>query len=166
MSISEYKASTPAAAGGAPPPPPPPPPPGPPPPPTGTSAPAAGGGVAAVFAELNRGAEVTKNLRKVDKSEMTHKNPALRASSAVPSTVGSSASGNRDSHSSEMFSDVVCQHPRSQSSQRNLRPSWARSQPNLHWKETSGPLYAVHIHHCRIHSNNVGCRNIKRTWER
>jgi hypothetical protein len=39
-----------------------------------------------VFAELNRGAEVTKGLRKVDKSEMTHKNPALRASSAVPAT--------------------------------------------------------------------------------
>ncbi|KAI0253872.1 cyclase-associated protein [Lactifluus subvellereus] len=91
ISISEYKASVPAAAGGNPPPPPPPPPPGPPPPPSVPPAPAAGDGVAAVFAELNRGAEVTKNLRKVDKSEMTHKNPALRASSAVPSTVGSSA---------------------------------------------------------------------------
>jgi len=28
---------------------------------------------------------VTKGLRKVEKSEMTHKNPALRASSTVPS---------------------------------------------------------------------------------
>ncbi|KAI0290512.1 adenylate cyclase associated N terminal-domain-containing protein [Russula brevipes] len=93
ISISEYKAAAPpAAAGSAPPPPPPPPPPGPPPPPPPSSAPAAaGGGVAAVFAELNRGSDVTKNLRKVDKSEMTHKNPALRASSTVPSTVGSSA---------------------------------------------------------------------------
>ncbi|KAI0003341.1 cyclase-associated protein [Russula compacta] len=93
ISISEYKAAVPpAAASGAPPSPPPPPPPGPPPPPTLLPAPAAtGGGAAAVFAELNRGSEVTKNLRKVDKSEMTHKNPALRASSAVPSTVGSSA---------------------------------------------------------------------------
>jgi adenylyl cyclase-associated protein len=94
MSISEYKAATPpTAAGSAPPPPPPPPPPGPPPPPPLSPAPAAGGGggVAAVFAELNRGSEVTKNLRKVDKSEMTHKNPALRASSTVPSTAGSSA---------------------------------------------------------------------------
>ena len=27
---------------------------------------------------LNMGADVTKGLRKVDKSEMTHKNPALR----------------------------------------------------------------------------------------
>ena len=34
---------------------------------------------------------MTKNLRKVDKSEMTHKNPALRASSTVPSSVGTSA---------------------------------------------------------------------------
>lgn len=51
-------------------------------PPTASSAPA--GGVAAVFAEINRGEDVTKGLRKVDKSEMTHKNPALRASSVVP----------------------------------------------------------------------------------
>jgi hypothetical protein len=38
---------------------------------------------------------VTKNLRKVDKSEMTHKNPALRASSTVPSSVGTSAGAHR-----------------------------------------------------------------------
>ena len=65
-------------AAGAPPPPPPPPPSG--------AAPAAApsGGIGAVFAELNRGEEVTKGLRKVDKSEMTHKNPELRASSVVP----------------------------------------------------------------------------------
>ena len=29
---------------------------------------------------------MTKGLRKVDKSEMTHKNPELRAGSTVPST--------------------------------------------------------------------------------
>jgi adenylyl cyclase-associated protein len=34
---------------------------------------------------------VTKGLRKVDKSEMTHKNPELRAGSIVPSTSGASA---------------------------------------------------------------------------
>ena len=38
----------------------------------------------AVFSQLNRGADVTKGLKKVDKSEMTHKNPELRASSVVP----------------------------------------------------------------------------------
>jgi hypothetical protein len=94
----------PSTAGGTvpPPPPPPPPPPGPLPPPTTLPAPAAGGGAAAVFAELNRGAEVTKNLRKVDKSEMTHKNPALRASSTVPSTVGLSAGARRGFLSSRM----------------------------------------------------------------
>lgn len=42
-----------------------------------------------MFAELNRGEEVTKGLRKVDKSEMTHKNPALRAGGVVPSSTGS-----------------------------------------------------------------------------
>ena len=87
ISLSEYKALP--ATGGAPPPPPPPPPPpasDPPPPPASGS----GGGVAAVFAELNRGADVTKGLRKVEKSEMTHKNPALRASSTVPSNTSPS----------------------------------------------------------------------------
>jgi hypothetical protein len=42
-----------------------------------------------VFAELNRGEDVTKGLRKVDKSEMTHKNPALRAGNTVPSSTSS-----------------------------------------------------------------------------
>ncbi|KIY66299.1 hypothetical protein CYLTODRAFT_423579 [Cylindrobasidium torrendii FP15055 ss-10] len=93
VSITEYKPAGAAPAAGAPPPPPPPPPPAPaPPPPPPAGAPAAtAGGTAAVFAELNRGADVTKGLRKVDKSEMTHKNPALRASGAVPTSVGSGA---------------------------------------------------------------------------
>lgn len=60
-------------------------PPPPPPPPTASqleafaskSAPAKPPANASLFAELNK-ANVTANLRKVDKSEMTHKNPALR----------------------------------------------------------------------------------------
>ena len=69
-----------APSGGAPPPPPPP-------PPadifdadnaqnTKSSAPA--GGMNAVFADLNKGENITSGLKKVDKSEMTHKNPSLR----------------------------------------------------------------------------------------
>ena len=38
----------------------------------------------AVFAELNKGEDITRGLKKVDKSQQTHKNPALRASSTVP----------------------------------------------------------------------------------
>ncbi|KZT74000.1 cyclase-associated protein [Daedalea quercina L-15889] len=96
ISVEECQSasSSPAPGAGGPPPPPPPPPPGPPPPPVVAPAPAAGG-VAAVFAELNRGEEVTKGLRKVDKSEMTHKNPALRAGSMVPSTAGSASAPKR-----------------------------------------------------------------------
>ena len=84
-------APPPPPGGGAPPPPPPPP--GPPPvldikeqaAPAAAPAPAAGGGggFGAVFSELNKGSEVTKGLRKVDKSEMTHKNPSLRADTSV-----------------------------------------------------------------------------------
>ncbi|ROT39438.1 adenylyl cyclase-associated protein [Sodiomyces alkalinus F11] len=67
--------------------PPPPPPPGPAPvldiqdEATASSRPKAG--LDAVFSELNKGDQVTKGLRKVDKSEMTHKNPSLRAGSTV-----------------------------------------------------------------------------------
>lgn len=41
-------------------------------------------GIGAVFAEINQGENITKNLKKVDKSQQTHKNPELRSTSAVP----------------------------------------------------------------------------------
>jgi adenylyl cyclase-associated protein len=44
----------------------------------------------AVFDQLNQGEGITSSLRKVDKSQMTHKNPNLRTSSTV--SEGSSAS--------------------------------------------------------------------------
>lgn len=87
-SFSASKAAPSTASGSSAPPPPPPPPPVIAPP---ASTPAPAGGAAAVFAELNRGEDVTKGLRKVDKSEMTHKNPSLRASSTVPETAPTAA---------------------------------------------------------------------------
>jgi len=79
--FSQFSATS-SVSGSAPPPPPPP-------PPAATAAsPASAGGASAVFAELNRGEDVTKGLRKVDKSEMTHKNPNLRASSVVQAPGG------------------------------------------------------------------------------
>lgn len=99
--VKSLSAAPTAAAGSAAPPPPPPPPAGgvpPPPPPPGpppvlqidgnkVAAPSSSSkpsGLDAVFSELNKGEAVTKGLRKVDKSQMTHKNPSLRASSVVP----------------------------------------------------------------------------------
>ncbi|TPX46488.1 hypothetical protein SeMB42_g03670 [Synchytrium endobioticum] len=41
---------------------------------------------ATLFSELNKEGSVTSGLRKVDKSEMTHKNPELRGSSIVPAS--------------------------------------------------------------------------------
>lgn len=38
----------------------------------------------AVFDALNQGENVTRGLKKVDASQMTHKNPSLRASAPVP----------------------------------------------------------------------------------
>ncbi|KAI0997800.1 Adenylyl cyclase-associated protein [Podosphaera aphanis] len=69
--------------------PPPPPPPGPPPPPIkfddqSNNAPSGNaGGLGAVFVELNKGAEVTKGLKKVTADQMTHKNPSLRGGATV-----------------------------------------------------------------------------------
>ncbi|CAK4031121.1 Adenylyl cyclase-associated [Lecanosticta acicola] len=89
----------PPPSGGAPPPPPPPLPkfdnvPPPPPPPGGAPVPKAGSGsdMGAVFEQLNRGEAVTAGLKKVDKSQMTHKNPSLRASSTVGSDISRSRS--------------------------------------------------------------------------
>ncbi|GFG07398.1 adenylyl cyclase-associated protein [Aspergillus udagawae] len=95
-----------ASGQAAPPPPPPPPvptlnvpggvPPPPPPPPGAPPAPvAAGPDMSAVFAQLNQGDAVTSGLRKVDKSEMTHKNPSLRAGATVPERPSSQGSISR-----------------------------------------------------------------------
>lgn len=93
LAASKQTASTVSGFGsGAPPPPPPP---GPPPilsldgPPTPAPS---GGDINSVFNELNRGSAVTAGLKKVDKSQMTHKNPELRASSTVPARRDSSGS--------------------------------------------------------------------------
>lgn len=75
-------APAPPSAGGPPPPPPPPP------ADLYNAAPStpAAPSINAVFADLNRGENVTSGLRKVSKSEMTHKNPGLRNLAAeVPS---------------------------------------------------------------------------------
>jgi len=45
----------------------------------------------AIFAQLNKGESVTSGLKKVDASQMVHKNPSLRAGSTVPAAGGESA---------------------------------------------------------------------------
>jgi len=95
---SSSQTPTPVPTGAAPPPPPPPPPgPAPPafvPPPPVVSEPSDGGEMGSVFDQINQGTSVTAGLRKVDKSEMTHKNPSLRATSVVsPSTARAKSPG-------------------------------------------------------------------------
>lgn len=48
--------------------------------------------MSAVFAQLNQGDAITSGLRRVDKSQMTHKNPSLRTSSIVPERSDSQSS--------------------------------------------------------------------------
>lgn len=45
----------------------------------------------ALFSQLNKGEGVTSGLKKVDASQMTHKNPALRGTGEVPSVAGAGA---------------------------------------------------------------------------
>jgi adenylyl cyclase-associated protein len=94
-------APPPPGGAGAPPPPPPPPPlpvfdnaggAPPPPPPPGARSSAPAPDMGAVFDQLNRGSEVTKGLKKVDASQMTHKNPSLRAHAPVPTRQDSDSS--------------------------------------------------------------------------
>lgn len=102
-SLSESGTATPKASAGAPPPPPPPLPklddsgnlvaPG-----GAAKNVPKGGDMTAVFDQLNQGSAVTSGLRKVDKSEMTHKNPSLRAGAAAgiaPQRQGSGSSSGR-----------------------------------------------------------------------
>lgn len=102
VALKQIKGTGPSPTGAVPPPPPPPVPtvkaPGggapPPPPPPGippAPAPAApAADMSAVFDQLNQGEAITSGLRKVDKSEMTHKNPNLRAGSMVSDRSSSS----------------------------------------------------------------------------
>jgi len=48
------------------------------------AAPAGGVAKPDLFAALNKGGDITSGLKKVDKSQMTHKNPELRGTSVVP----------------------------------------------------------------------------------
>nr|XP_046273510.1 adenylyl cyclase-associated protein 1 [Scatophagus argus] len=83
--IASASAAPPSApAGGCPPPPPP----GPPPPPMDIGGPSGGGGDAgaddrnALFASINKGADITKGLKHVSDDQKTHKNPTLRGQAA------------------------------------------------------------------------------------
>ncbi|XP_050526087.1 adenylyl cyclase-associated protein 1 [Daktulosphaira vitifoliae] len=46
----------------------------------------------ALFAEINRGADITKGLKKVSPDMQTHKNPNMRISGPAPAVIGSSSS--------------------------------------------------------------------------
>lgn len=58
----------------------------PPPPPANFGAAPAAGGMDAVFSQLNQGEGITAGLKKVDASQMTHKNPNLRGTSGGASS--------------------------------------------------------------------------------
>jgi adenylyl cyclase-associated protein len=82
----------PSPSAGGPPPPPPPPPPLPVFDVPVTGGTTAGGDMNEVFNALNQGENVTKGLKKVDPSQMTHKNPSLRATAPVPTRSDSGSS--------------------------------------------------------------------------
>lgn len=53
----------------------------------------AGTGLGNLLGDLNKGDQLTSSLRHVDKSQMTHKNPELRASSVVPAGAATPVTG-------------------------------------------------------------------------
>ena len=75
------------------------------------------GDMTAVFSQLNTGSSVTSGLKKVDQSEMTHKNPSLRADNKVPER---SASQNSSSSSTRGKSPLPNKKP---DSMRTKKPS-------------------------------------------
>jgi len=90
---ADWQTVMPAAASAGGPPPPPAAPAGPPPPPIGgldLSAPAPSGdsGRGALLEALNKGSDITKGLKKVNKDQMTHKNPALRGEGLIKAADG------------------------------------------------------------------------------
>jgi adenylyl cyclase-associated protein len=100
------------------------PPPPPPPPPLPTidapKASAKGSDMTAVFDQLNQGSSVTAGLRKVDKSEMTHKNPSLRAGAVVPQR--SDSQGSVSSSASRGKSPVPSKKPKPESMRTKKPP--------------------------------------------
>ena len=93
----------------------------------------------AIFQQLNRGESVTAGLKKVDKSEMTHKNPSLRASGAVPESANSSASDINRSRSPgpEIKPKPPSMRQNSSASQRKAEP---KKQPK---KELDGNKWLI-----------------------
>jgi adenylyl cyclase-associated protein len=81
-----------------------------------------GGDMAAVFNQLNQGSSVTAGLRKVDKSEMMHKNPTLRAGSTVPERSNSQASSLSSSSQSRGKSPNPPKRPKPESMRTKKPP--------------------------------------------
>lgn len=74
----------------------------------------------AVFDQLNQGSSITAGLRKVDKSEMTHKNPSLRAGATVPERSNSQTSFS--SSNSRGKSPVPSKKPKPESMRTKKQP--------------------------------------------
>jgi adenylyl cyclase-associated protein len=112
-SLSSPAPTAPApSTGGAPPPPPPPPP-----PPESlmaakSAAPAEKGtSMGAVFSQINQGEGITGSLKHVDRSEMTHKNPALREKKQSPSLPAKPVSLRRNPSGNSVTSNTSVKRP-------------------------------------------------------
>ena len=92
------------------------------------------GDMGAVFEQLNRGSAVTAGLKKVDKSQMTHKNPSLRAQSG---------SGPETSRSKSPGPDVK---PKPQSMRQNSTASTKSSAPAAGKKTLDGNKWYISHH--------------------
>jgi len=140
---SAKPAAAPKAAGG----PPPPPPAGPPPPAADDDSSSSKGGSApntgALFAALNKGGAITSGLKKVDKSQMTHKNPELRAASVVPA----SASEGKSKAPAKAQQGVKKGTPKFELQDKKWVVEWQENNQNIQIAETE-LRQTVYIYKC------------------
>jgi adenylyl cyclase-associated protein len=134
-------AAAPAAAGPKGPPPPPPPSA----PLSETAAPAkAGPNTGDLFAALNKGDAITSGLKKVDKSQMTHKNPELRAGSVV---AADAAPSKKAASAPKAAAGVKKGTPKLELTGNKWCVEWQENNSAIEIKETE-PRQTIYIYKC------------------
>jgi adenylyl cyclase-associated protein len=100
----------------------------------------------ALFAELNKGADITRGLRQVREDEKTHKNPNLRAGAVVPG--GSSSSTSVNSRVSNVSSSVSQKPPVLELVDKKWKVEYQQGRSDLIIDQTD-LKQTVYIYQCR-----------------
>lgn len=99
----------------------------------------------ALFAEINRGADITKGLKKISDDQKTHKNPNLRAGAIVP---GGSATSSASSTSTVKAPAAVNKPPVLELVDKKWKVEFQQGRGDLLITETD-LKQAVYVYQCR-----------------